>query len=195
MPLRNGRSEGACRAPGLEWEMNMATNLSLEDLFRVAERMERRGAEFYRQAARDCPNEEGGKVLAHLAELEDEHEQVFSAIGQHATQQKKAVPLAPRAAAQCRVVADLVLGDLTNDLRQRFRGKHSTRDILREAIDFEKDTIVFLTQLCTMLERPADKRKVQQVLREELSHVMLLGSQLAGDRPRGGDSAFVHAIA
>lgn len=174
----------------------MATNLSLEDLFRVAERVERRASQFHRHAADLCPDGVGRTMLASLAAMEEEHEHIFAAIRQSMPEAKSRRSLSPKAAARVRIVFDVLLGGLMQDLRTRFRGMTSSEDILREAIAFEKDTIVFLAQLGDTLENPAERKKVQTILREELSHVFLLSARLRGERPRsGGPSAFVQAIA
>jgi rubrerythrin len=173
----------------------MATNLSLEDLYHVAERVERRASEFHRHAADLCPDASGRTMLASLAEMEEEHERIFAAIRQ-STPQPQGRPLTPKAAGQVRIVFEVLLGGLMQDLRTRFRGKTSSEDILREAIEFEKDTIVFFVQLGDTLDDPAERKQVQMILREELSHVFLLSERLGGERPRGGGlSAFVQAIA
>lgn len=127
--------------------------------------------------------------------MEDEHEEVFSAIRQHWASLPVGRRRSPRASAEARVVLDLTLGDLDNDLRRRFAGQVSAADILREAVEFEKDTIVFLTQLGESLTSAEDRRSVQRVLREELSHVFLLAAQLAEYRPRRGPSPFLQATA
>jgi rubrerythrin len=173
----------------------MAASLSPEDLFHLAERVERRGAEFYRQAAEACPDSAGRQLLEGLAEMEKTHEQIFAAIRQHVLKLKAPRATSPQGAARFRIVFDVLLGGLMKDLHLRFLGKSSTGDILAEAIAFEKDTIVFLAQLADTLEQPSDKKKVQAILREELSHVFELSSQLAGERPGSGSSAFLQANA
>ena len=173
----------------------MRENLTVEDLFQIAEQVERRGAQFYRQAADACADEAGHKLLTNLARMEEEHGAVFSATRQDVLRPKGPSRLSPQAEGRFRVVFEALLAGLARDLQGRFLGKTSSASILQEAIGFEKDTIVFLTQLSEMLEDPGDRMKIQAILREELTHVFQLGSQLLGNRPSQGLSAFIGASA
>ena len=105
--------------------------------------------------------------------------------------------MANRKMGSCRInpMHLVLIAGLMEDLRGRFRAKTTTGDILREAIAFEKDTVVFLAQLGETIENPSDKKKVQTVLREELSHIFTLSSQLVGERSRRGGTAMVQATA
>jgi rubrerythrin len=173
----------------------MAAGLSLDDLFRIAERVENRGAQFYRLVAESCADSAGQKIFEGLAQMEAEHEEVFAGIRKHVLKLEGQRGLAPQAGARFRIVFDVVLGGLMKDLQGRFRGKTSSGDILREAIAFEKDTIVFLAELGNTIDDPADRKKIQLILREELAHVFTLSAQLVGEGPRRGPSATAQATA
>jgi rubrerythrin len=173
----------------------MAAGLSLDEMFHIAERVEKRSAQFYRLAAENCPDSAGRKVFDELAAMEAEHEEIFAAMRKHVLKLDGLSGLAPRDAARFRIVFDVLLGGLMADLHSRFRGRTSSGDILREAIAFEKDTIVFLAELGNTIDSAADRKKVQVILREELTHVFTLSAQLVGETHRGRAGAFVQASA
>jgi rubrerythrin len=173
----------------------MAAGLSLEDLLHVAERVERRGAEFYRRATETCPDTAGQRTFAKLATMEAEHEAVFAAIRQNVLKLSAQRGSARRLPARVRIVFDVLIAGLMEDLRLRFTDKVFTGDILREALAFEKDTIIFFTQLAEGIDNPGDRKKVQMVLREELSHLCTLSEHLVGERPRTGGPTWIQALA
>jgi rubrerythrin len=173
----------------------MDAGLSLEDVLQIAERVEKRGAMFYRRAADLCPDSAGQKVFAELAEMESQHEVVFAGIREHALNAAGPRVATRRTRAKVNIVFDVLIQGLMEDLQGRFHAKTVTLDILREAIAFEKDTVVFFAQLGETIENPADRKKVQAILREELTHICMLSGQLVGEGPRRRPSATVHATA
>ena len=55
----------------------MSYPFSADEIFEVAINLEINGAKFYREAAAKVTNADHKKLLTHLAEMEDEHEQTF----------------------------------------------------------------------------------------------------------------------
>ena len=55
----------------------MIYDFTAEDVFEMAEQLERNGAKFYREAAQNTDNPEYKKLLVGLAEMEVEHEKTF----------------------------------------------------------------------------------------------------------------------
>lgn len=77
----------------------------------------------------------------------------------------------------------LLAADTETSLAQRFNGGETSDEILQKAIEFEKNSIVFLYGLRSMLSDESDKEAVDGIIREELGHVLALTSERAG---RGG---------
>lgn len=173
----------------------MDTEFQLDDLFEIAEQVEAKGARFYRQAARACPDADARRLLLGLAKMEEEHEEVFSAIRRQVLGLKSSSGLDPQAAAQYRVVFQTLLVDLEKDLVRRFAGMKTARQFLQKAIDFEKETIVFLTQVTELVARPADRKQVQHLLREELTHVLMLTAEMRERPLRRGTPDFLRPSA
>ncbi|MFC2170988.1 ferritin family protein, partial [Calditrichota bacterium] len=51
---------------------------NIDEVFEMAEQIERDGADFYRKAAAHVDVEEGKTLLLELASMEDDHEVVFA---------------------------------------------------------------------------------------------------------------------
>jgi rubrerythrin len=56
----------------------MAITFNAEEIYTMAEQIERNGADFYRKAAEGASDEEIAQMLLDLAAMEDEHERTFS---------------------------------------------------------------------------------------------------------------------
>lgn len=157
-------------------ENGNTVDYSLDDIFRAAEEIERKGIAFYHEAATQAADPVTRQVFNGLAAMEREHQQIFQTLRQL---------VVPAPAAELNAVQDLFRHSFQNvdhELRELFDGKLSREDILKSAMDFEKDTIVFLSGLKHLVE-PKDMPKIDLIIREELGHVVSLGSQLAGNKP------------
>ncbi|MEA3231132.1 MAG: ferritin family protein, partial [Thermodesulfobacteriota bacterium] len=65
-------------------------DFSADDVFEMAEQLERNGGKFYRSAMGKVDDEENKKLLRMLAEMEDEHEKIFAAMRAELTADEKA---------------------------------------------------------------------------------------------------------
>ena len=140
----------------------------------LARRLEERAARFYREASRVALDEASARTFKELAEMEAQHEQVFAVL-------RGELPVGPSAEEfrrELQILSHTLLEGLTQDLADRFDSKRDPQSILREAMEFEKDTIVFCVALKDMIVAPAGKAKIDQIIREELGHLLLLGSSL-----------------
>ncbi len=75
-----------------------------------------------------------------------------------------------------------MLNGIESDLAARFVGKTTRDEILSEAIGFEKDSIVFFTELGQANLPPQQQTQIQHIIREELGHLFTLSKELSGRR-------------
>jgi hypothetical protein len=61
----------------------MGIEINADEVFEMAEQIERGASTFYRQAAHAAPDPACRKVLLYLASMEADHEQVFASIKAH----------------------------------------------------------------------------------------------------------------
>lgn len=64
------------------------------------------------------------------------------------------------------------------DPTARFKQVRSVSDVIRIAIDVEKDSIIFYLGLKEMIPQGLGKDKIDLIVREEMSHVALLSDML-----------------
>lgn len=157
----------------------MALHLTVAEVFEMAEQIEHRGLCFYRLAAQRAKDQPARDVYLALARMEGEHEEVFGAIKTGLLSLPPNQRMEPGVAEQIQMIYRQMLSGVEDDLVQRFQGKNSPEEILREAITFEKDTIVFFTELGQANLPAVDRAKIQHIIREELGHLFMLNKHLS----------------
>ena len=155
----------------------MGVELTGEEVFAMAEQIEQEAAAFYFRAASACRNTRSRRTLLSLAEMEADHEQVFSAMKTKFLDSTHAAPSNDR--LRWPQLVQLFASGAEEALSAEFTGDESGDDILRKAILFEKETIVFFLGIKNMLEDPKAKNQVEGILKEEIGHVLQLTSRLA----------------
>ena len=154
----------------------MGIEFNADEIFEIAEQIERNGANFYRKAAETITNEDKKKFLIHLAEMEDEHEQTFKTIRSQLTQDEKIMTTFDpegesekylRALADTRVFYEKKI-DTTSPLEE----------IFKTAITAEKDSIVFYLGMKDVVPEHLGKQKLDVIIKEEMGHIRLISKEL-----------------
>lgn len=152
----------------------------IDDVFAMAEHIERNGALFYRQVAnRETTDEDVRRLLLELAEMEDDHEKMFAAMRHELSARERPVfEQEADAISYLHAVTDtLVIGGGAYDSSRR-ADIGSLAGVLRTAIELEKDSIAFYLGLKEMLVDESDKGQVDDIIREEMRHVIDLSRNL-----------------
>jgi rubrerythrin len=160
----------------------MGIELDANDVFEMAEQIERDAAAFYMRASSASRDPRTQRVLLGLATMEAEHEQIFDTMKTHLSAEgwtAAGVERAAGLAGDSSIVAGLFASGVGEDLAERFTGGQTAEQILRKAIEFEKDTIVFFVSMRDMLRRAADRKRIDGIIKEELGHILMLTSELA----------------
>ena len=158
----------------------MSLFLELDDVLAMAEQIERDAASFYRQAASASSTPWCSQVLLGLASMEADHEHVFAGI--RAQCSGAASGPAPGTGGW-RFLTGYLSSGVQEALARRFSNHDSVEQILRKAIEFEKDSIVFLLSLKEAVPAGADAKQIDAVIREEIGHILTLAGQLTSPGP------------
>ena len=154
----------------------MGFDFNADDVFVMAEQMEKNGAKFYRDAAAQIDDADKKTFLERLAAMEDEHEKTFVAMkAQLTAKDKTATVFDPEdeAVLYLKALADTrVFFEKQIDLK-------SMEGILRAAIEAEKDSIVFYLGMKEAVPEKYGKEKLEYIIKEEMSHVRLLSNELS----------------
>ena len=160
----------------------MAVTFSADEIFEMAEQIERNGAKFYRKAAKGFSDPGIKQMLEELAAMEVEHEKTFSAMRSELTAAAKPAVFDPddEGALYLRAMADGHIIDVKTDPAEQLKGNETLCDILTAAIGMEKDSVMFYLGLEAAVSAQAGKNKVRDIIKEEMKHIALLTNKRAG---------------
>ena len=160
----------------------MSVPPTADEIFEMAEQIERNGARFYRRAAQGLSDSRAGRLLLDLAAMEDQHEKVFAGMRAELLQSERE-PRAPdpygEAILYVRGIADGHVFDVRKDPSERLTGKETMEDILKTAIGLEKDSIVFYLGIKEIAPERLSKQRIDDIIKEEMGHIALLSQEMA----------------
>ncbi|MEE4164772.1 MAG: ferritin family protein [Desulfocapsaceae bacterium] len=154
----------------------MAFDFNADEIFEMAEQMERNGAHFYRDAAESIADGKNKELLLRLADMEVEHEKTFMEMRTSLTDQDKQNSVFDPEGETVQYLKALV------DTRVFFKKDIDTtsmRDILKEALLAEKDAIVFYLGMKELVPEARGKSHLEQIIKEEMEHIKLIGRELS----------------
>lgn len=157
----------------------MVMPFNADEVFEMAEQIERNGGKFYRAAAEKFPAV--SDLLLKLAKMEIKHEQTFAKMRAElsGTEVEQAV-FDPDDQAQMylRVMADGHVFNIKTDPAEKLNDKDTPIEVLKMAIGFEKESIAFYTGMKEAVSQKAGKDKVENIIKEEMNHVVILNQKL-----------------
>jgi rubrerythrin len=159
----------------------MSITFSADEIFEMAEELERNGSKFYRQAAKNFKEPAKQQLLLSLAEMEDQHEITFEAMRSQLTEAEKEISTFDpddEAGMYLRAMADGHVFDVSQPPSEKLTGSETFTDILKIAIGCEKDSIVFYLGLRDLVPAKEGKDKIDAIIREEMGHISILNKQL-----------------
>jgi rubrerythrin len=158
----------------------MGDFFNIDEVFEIAEQIERNGVKFYRKASASF-DDDGKKMLLGLSEMEVEHEKIFSGMRKDYADEKnlpESFDPNGEAALYLRAIADGFVFKFNEDPSEKLSGKESMEDILNIAIGLERDSIAFYTGIREAVPDELGKDKIKDIISEEMGHVRLLTKKL-----------------
>lgn len=153
----------------------MIYDFTADDIFEMAEQMERNGASFYRNAAGSVGEASAKEMLLDLAAMEDAHEKTFAQMRKslkHSEKEKTVFDPSGESVLYLRALAD------TRVFFEKEIDVTSLKEILKSAIEAEKDAIVFYLGMKDSVPEGRGKARMDHIIKEEMGHVRLLSKQL-----------------
>ena len=154
----------------------MAYEFSADEIFAMAEEIEKNGAAFYSKAAENVAEPEHKQFLEELAAMEVNHEKVFAMLRSDlADSLKNSTTFDPEGetAQYLKALADM---------RVFFKKEmdfSSMKSIIKDAIVAEKDSIVLYLGMKDLVDSKDGKDKIDLIIKEEMGHVTVLTNRLA----------------
>ena len=153
----------------------MSYDFNADEIFEMAEQMERNGAKFYRDAAENTEDSGNKELLTGLSKMEEAHEKMFKSMRSELTAAEKASTVFDPSGE-----ASLYLRALV-DSRVFFKKEIDVKsmvEILKSAIEAEKDSIVFYLGMKEEVPENLGKNRIEAIIKEEMGHIRLLSKQL-----------------
>ena len=163
--------------PGRKDAMKMSYDFTADDIFEMAQQLERNGAAFYRNAAENAVDPSAKALLSQLAEMEDAHEKTFSRLRADLTDKEKSPTVfdpGGESVLYLRALAD------TRVFFKKEINMTSMEEILKSAITAEKDSIVFYLGMKDLVPGKLGKERFDTIIKEEMGHIRILAKELTG---------------
>lgn len=159
----------------------MSIRFNADEIYEMAETIEKNGAKFYTEAAGKTADENTRKMLLDMASMEEGHLETFHQMrGELAGREKSEAVYDPdnQVALYLQVMAQAHGSEGKVSPEQKLTGKESIREIFKIALSAEKDSIAFYSGLKDFVSQKAGKEKVEAIIREELFHIAMLSQKL-----------------
>ena len=158
----------------------MATNFSADEVFQMAMQMERDGARFYHKAAKVFSGRDKKTLLEELAKMEENHLRDFTELREVLLESEKNAIIDPDDIS-CAYLSSITKGrvfDVASDPCDMIKKGSDLKDILKKAIDLEKNSIVFYIGLKDMVSAKSGRAKVEMIISQELKHIVMLSDKI-----------------
>jgi rubrerythrin len=159
----------------------MSVTFNANEVFEMAEEIERNGARFYRETADRTGSDVMKDMFLSMAAMEDQHLETFEEMRKGLDDEEKggtAFDPFNEASLYLQSMADSRGSEGMRSPTEKLTGDESPEDLLEIAIGAEKNSVLFYVGLKDMVSSKAGRDKVEAIIREEVRHVADLRRQL-----------------
>ncbi len=158
----------------------MVMTFTADEIYEIAEQIERNAAEFYRESAERCPNQDIKNMLLDMSEAESDHLRTFQNMREKLAEEAGLSIFDPfgRSAMYLQAIADARSWEGRINPMQALTGNETVKEIIEIALESEKEMVVFYVGLKDLVYFKAGKDKVEEIIIEELCHISSLLKKL-----------------
>ena len=159
--------------------MSMAFNA--DEVFEMAEEIERNGAKFYREVAEKASDRQIKEMFLNMAAMEDRHLRTFEQMRQELSEQEKggtAFDPYDEAALYLQSMADSKGYEGMKSPTAKLTGNESMQELCEIAIGAERNSVLYYVGLKDLVSARAGKDKVEAIIAEEVKHIADLRRRL-----------------
>jgi rubrerythrin len=160
----------------------MSITFNADEIFEMAESIERDAARFYRQAVKIAADKKTKQMFLDLAKMEDKHLATFQEMRKElGAGEREETVFDPdnEAAMYLQTMAKGHGWEGKRNLTENLTGNEKIEDILKIALETEHNSVVFYSGLKELVPPRAGRDKVEAIIKEELGHIAVLNQQLA----------------
>lgn len=158
----------------------MSLRFTADEMFEVADRIEKNGVRFYRRLAEVCSQPEQRDVLLKLASMEEEHQRIFAIMrSELSPQERQTIVFDPERSGDAflRAMADGAVFDRQADPAAAVSGRETPAELLKIAMGMEKDSIVFYLGMKEHVPARLGGARLEEILREEMAHIGIIARE------------------
>jgi rubrerythrin len=160
----------------------MGIRFNAEEIFEMAETIEKNGAKFYSEAAGKAADDDTKKMLLDMSIMEQGHFETFQKMRAELTEKEKSETIYDpdnQVALYLQTMAESHGSEGKVSSTEELTGQESMEEILKIALGTEKDSVAFYSGLKEYVSQKAGRDKVEGIIREELFHIAMLSQKLA----------------
>ncbi len=154
-----------------------------EEIFDIGIEIEKSGKKFYTAAASLAEDEDLKKFFKELADWEDTHVELFvklkADIAKDTTATMEGEGYTDEAERYLKAAADSHIFKRNLDIPAMVKGCESPLDVLKLALQFEKDSVVLYNTMMDMVPEDLGQTHITALINEELKHVAIIQEQIA----------------
>jgi rubrerythrin len=144
---------------------------SIGEIIDLAIQIERNGERVYRNALRHVSNQSLTSLLQWLADEEAEHAKWFSGLKPVLAE----TPVGKELEEMGRAMLEKALGEHSFSLQETdFSTTDEADDLIKRAIEFQKDTVLFYHMLHSFIDNEETLDKLKKIIHEEERHAQVL---------------------
>jgi rubrerythrin len=155
----------------------VSITFNADDIFQMAEEIERNGAKFYRQAATQARVVDMKKFFNSMAKMEDHHLAVFKQMRKDLKPEEKDPTVydpQDESIQYLQAMADSHGFEGRVSPTIDLSGSESMKEVIAIAINAEKESVVFYSGLKSLVPGKSGYDKIEKIILEELSHITTL---------------------
>ncbi|MDD5064664.1 MAG: ferritin family protein [Phycisphaerae bacterium] len=160
----------------------MSITFNADEIFEMAENLERDAARFYHQAAKGAADKKTKQMFLDLANMEDRHLATFQEMRKELGAGEKEETVFDPDNEAAMYLQTMARGHGWEGKRSptgNLTGNEKIEDILKIALEAERNSVVFYSGLKELVPPRAGRDRVEAIIKEELGHIAILNEQLA----------------
>ena len=163
----------------------MSISFNADEIFEMAEQIARSAATFYEEASEKTPDEKTRNMLLEMSKMEWDHLDIFQQMRKQLSEREKSVNVFDpdnEAALYLQTMAGGKGYEGKISQTQKLTGKESIQEILKIAINAEKNSVAFYSGIKELVPERAGKDRIDTIIKEELGHLAVLSLSLAASK-------------
>jgi len=157
----------------------MTASFTIVEIFEIAEQIEHNGAKFYRLAAEKTKDKSARKFFLQFAEMEDGHEKTFADMRKNLqTDDVNVFDPDNEVIYYLHIMAENAGWEGKAAPKVEFSGNETSAQVIKIALAAERASIDYYIGIRELVQSQTGKSKIDEIIREEMGHVVTLQKQL-----------------